>query len=195
MGLSDGAILAQPSPYVPRSLQGLPAGLPSELAADFRQLPLRNSMPPGTEGDRNAELLQVETIAVLLWESQPEFPISCFLLVACSICEFALLKTFLCCLAGFEAAVEEFEQWVPVLLLDAMQRAGYFKAVGDSSTAAALKEKVDQNYARFFDEALSALCAAGMYLPPALPPWAFPPGQFCPPILIQNLATPVTSCT
>lgn len=57
--------------------------------------------------------------------------------------------------------MDDFEQWVTVLLLDAMQRAGYFKAVGDSMTAAALKEKVSKGYVRFIDEALAALCRAG----------------------------------
>jgi hypothetical protein len=57
--------------------------------------------------------------------------------------------------------VDDFELWVTVLLLDAMQRAGYFKAVGGSMTAAALKEKVSKGYVRFIDEALAALCRAG----------------------------------
>ena len=33
--------------YVPRSLEGPPPGLSDELAAAFRQLPLRNSLPQG----------------------------------------------------------------------------------------------------------------------------------------------------
>ena len=66
-------------------------------------------------------------------------------------------------LTGFEAAVADFEQWVTLLLLDALQRAGHFKTVGESVTAAALKQKVHKSYARFIDEALSALCRAGEF--------------------------------
>ena len=57
--------------------------------------------------------------------------------------------------------MDDFEQWVTVLLLDAMQRAGYFKAVGESMTAAALKEKVGKGYVRFIDKTLATLCRAG----------------------------------
>ena len=60
--------------------------------------------------------------------------------------------------------MDEFEQWVTILLLAAMQRAGYFKAVGESVTAAALKQKVNKSYVRFIDEALNALCHAGELL-------------------------------
>ena len=67
--------------------------------------------------------------------------------------------------AGFEAAVADFEQWVPILLLEALQRAGHFKAVGESMTAAALKGKCHHGYTRFVDEALSTLCIAGQPSP------------------------------
>jgi len=60
--------------------------------------------------------------------------------------------------------VDDFEQWVTVLLLDGMQRAGYFKAVGESVSAGTLKQKVHRSYVRFIDEALSALCYAGQLL-------------------------------
>ena len=46
-------------------------------------------------------------------------------------------------------------------LLEALQRAGHFKTVGESMTAAALKKKCHHGYARFIDEALSTLCFAG----------------------------------
>ncbi len=59
--------------------------------------------------------------------------------------------------------MDDFEQWVTLLLLDAMQRAGHFKTVGESVTAAALKQKVHRSYVRFIDEALSALCRAGTF--------------------------------
>ena len=57
--------------------------------------------------------------------------------------------------------MDDFEQWVPIILLEALQRAGHFKTVGGSMTAAALKEKCYHGYARFIDEALSTLCIAG----------------------------------
>ena len=57
--------------------------------------------------------------------------------------------------------MDDVEQWVPILLLEALQRAGHFKAVGDSMTAAALKDNCQHGYARFIDEALSTLCVAG----------------------------------
>ena len=64
-------------------------------------------------------------------------------------------------MAGFESAVDDFEQWVTLLLLDALQRAGHFKTVGESVSAAALKQKVHKSHIRFIDEALDALCRAG----------------------------------
>ncbi len=60
--------------------------------------------------------------------------------------------------------MDDFEQWVTLLLLDAMQRAGYLKTVGETVTAEALKKKVHKSYLRFIDEALSALCQAGEIL-------------------------------
>ncbi len=42
------AALTESPEHVPRGLEGPPSGLSDKLLADFRQLPLRNSLPPGT---------------------------------------------------------------------------------------------------------------------------------------------------
>lgn len=47
--LETQAVLTERPGFVPRSLEGPPAGLSDELLADFKQLPLRNSLPPGEE--------------------------------------------------------------------------------------------------------------------------------------------------
>ena len=38
--------------YMSRSLEGPPVGVPDQLSSDFKQLPLRNSMPTGTQSSR-----------------------------------------------------------------------------------------------------------------------------------------------
>jgi len=40
---------AETPEYVSRSLEGPPVGLPDQLSSDFEHLPLRNSMPTGTQ--------------------------------------------------------------------------------------------------------------------------------------------------
>ncbi len=46
--LEAQADLTDSPEYVPRSLEGPPPGLSDKLMASFRQLSLRNSLPPGT---------------------------------------------------------------------------------------------------------------------------------------------------
>ena len=47
--LETQAVLTDRPSFVPRSLEGPPPGLSDKLLADFKQLPLRNSLPPGKE--------------------------------------------------------------------------------------------------------------------------------------------------
>ena len=47
--LETQAVLTERPGFVLRSLEGPPPGLSEKLLADFRQLPLRNSLPPGEE--------------------------------------------------------------------------------------------------------------------------------------------------
>ena len=60
-----------------------------------------------------------------------------------------------------DAAVAVFERWCLVLLLDAMQRAVWFKVPGDSATAAEILAKSPGGRARTVAELLQILEAAG----------------------------------
>ena len=60
-----------------------------------------------------------------------------------------------------DAAVAVFERWCVVLLLDAVQCAGWFKVPGDSATAAEVLAKSPGGRARTIAELLQILEAAG----------------------------------
>lgn len=70
------------------------------------------------------------------------------------------LQSALSC-AGFEAAVQEFEEWTQLLLLDALQRSGIYVDRSDSRSLAELQSKVPASYARFMAESTSMLEASG----------------------------------
>lgn len=63
--------------------------------------------------------------------------------------------------SGFDAAIARFEAWCRLLLLDAMQRLGFFRAPGTVVTASALAAAVAPEHARLLSEILSILRAAG----------------------------------
>jgi len=69
------------------------------------------------------------------------------------------------CAAGFDAAVADFERWVCLLLLDGLQRAGFFRAPGDSHTLEGIRGGVAADYARFVAEALAILQKHGAQCP------------------------------
>lgn len=69
------------------------------------------------------------------------------------------------CAAGFDAAVADFERWICFLLLDGLQRAGFFRAPGDSHTLEGIKGSVAADYARFVAEALAILQKQGAQSP------------------------------
>ena len=64
-------------------------------------------------------------------------------------------------LTGFEAAAEEFNVWVQLLLLEALQASGFFRTPDDSVTAERVQSKAPGANARFVAEALSILTRAG----------------------------------
>lgn len=63
--------------------------------------------------------------------------------------------------SNMDAAVAVFERWCLVLLLDAMQRAGWFRVPGDSATAAWILANSPGGRARTIAELLQILDAAG----------------------------------
>ncbi len=63
--------------------------------------------------------------------------------------------------AGFDATIVEFEEWVGLLLLEALQRAGLFRAAGQRHTAADMRAAVRPDFSRFIVEAVDLLRNAG----------------------------------
>lgn len=55
----------------------------------------------------------------------------------------------------------EFESWVVLLLLDGLQRAGFFAAAGQAHSLEQLRATVSTDYARFMAEAVNILVDAG----------------------------------
>ena len=64
--------------------------------------------------------------------------------------------------AGFDGAVMAFEEWVCLLLLDALQRAGFFRAARQLHALADMRAAVSEDYSRFIAEAVDILVCAGM---------------------------------
>ena len=79
--------------------------------------------------------------------------------------EYALLppkpRRSLVPLVGFAAVVEEFESWTLLLLLDALQRSGFFTADSKPISLAELQSRVPTSYMRFMAEATDLLKASG----------------------------------
>ena len=63
--------------------------------------------------------------------------------------------------AEFTAVVKEFEDWTELLLLDALQRSGFFTADGKALSPAELQSRVPAGYKRFMAEATELLKASG----------------------------------
>lgn len=63
--------------------------------------------------------------------------------------------------AGFVETVREFEDWTELLLLDALQRSGFFLAGSQAITLAELQARVPAGYKRFIAEATDLLKASG----------------------------------
>ena len=61
----------------------------------------------------------------------------------------------------FTAIVGEFEEWTELLLLDALQRSGFFIAGSDALSLAELQSRVPAGYMRFMAEATELLKTAG----------------------------------
>ncbi len=64
-------------------------------------------------------------------------------------------------LTGFDATILEFEEWVGLLLLDALQRAGFFRAADQSHRLADMRAAVRPDFSRFITEAVHLLVDAG----------------------------------
>ena len=64
-------------------------------------------------------------------------------------------------LPGFDAAVEEFEMWLPLLLLRVPQALGFLAAPGQLATQSDLGAKIVPEYRRFTAEMLLILQRAG----------------------------------
>jgi len=64
--------------------------------------------------------------------------------------------------AGMEASVADFEVWVALMLLDALQRHGWFGTAGETLTMDALRAGCIPAYARFVPEAVGILQMAGV---------------------------------
>ena len=64
-------------------------------------------------------------------------------------------------LTGFDATILEFEEWVGLLLLDALQRAGFFRAAGQHHRLADVRAAVRPEFSRFIAEAVHLLVDAG----------------------------------
>lgn len=67
---------------------------------------------------------------------------------------------------AFEEAVRQFEEWCHLLLLDALQRAGFFQVAGQRAAAADImrlnrRAASAGGHARMVDAALDILLAAG----------------------------------
>lgn len=65
----------------------------------------------------------------------------------------------------FIALVKEFEDWAELLLLDALQRSGFFTAGSTALSLAELQGRVPAGYMRFIAEATDLLRASGEPLP------------------------------
>ena len=65
----------------------------------------------------------------------------------------------------------EFEEWVCLLLLDALQRAGFFTAAGQQHSLADMRAAIGVDYSRFIAEAVDILVSAGMQLSFCHRPW------------------------
>lgn len=63
--------------------------------------------------------------------------------------------------AGFDATILEFEGWVGLLLLEATQRSGFFRAAGQRHGLPALFAAVRPDFHRFIAEAVDLLVSAG----------------------------------
>ena len=61
----------------------------------------------------------------------------------------------------FIAVVREFEDWTELLLLDALQRSGFFTAGRTALSLAELQGRVPAGYMRFMAEATNLLRASG----------------------------------
>ena len=66
--------------------------------------------------------------------------------------------------ADFVTLVEEFEDWTELLLLDALQRSGFFTAGSNALSLAELQSRVPATYMRFMAEATDLLRASGEFL-------------------------------
>ena len=68
-------------------------------------------------------------------------------------------------LPGFDGAVAEFEDWLPLLLLQTPQALEFLRASGDVATTSALEAKISPEYRRFTTEMISILQHAGKSVP------------------------------
>ena len=168
LGVSNGAILIRPPPTRPARLRATMPPLSPQLLGSFRDLPLRNDLPPG-------EPLATPKVFLIL-RRHPDL-LLCWREALC-------MDRVTCCsnpnskravpatetgwytdaFAGFDGAVMEFEEWVCLLLLDALQRAGFFVAAGQAHSLADMRAAVSADYSRFIAEAVNILVSAGMRL-------------------------------
>lgn len=63
--------------------------------------------------------------------------------------------------AGFDGVVMEFEGWVGLLLLDTVQRAGFFRAAGQRQSLADIRASIPAEFSRFAAEAMDLLINFG----------------------------------
>lgn len=63
--------------------------------------------------------------------------------------------------AGFDAAIMEFEEWVGLLLLEALQQSGFFRAAGQRHRLANMRAAIRPDFSRFIAEAVDLLLNAG----------------------------------
>lgn len=62
---------------------------------------------------------------------------------------------------GMDRAVADFDAWAAAALLDAFQRAGWFRSPGEARMANELRTGCVPAYARFLPEAMGILQTAG----------------------------------
>lgn len=74
----------------------------------------------------------------------------------------------MCVMPGMDKLVADFTAWAAVMLLDALQRRGWFCSAGETRSVEELRADCIPAYARFLPEALSILQETGM-LPTCVP--------------------------
>ena len=177
-GFSDGTVLVKPPATQPAQLRSTMDPLNHEMLKAFADVPLRNSMVAGRL--HCLSLSHTHVVVHLLLEVPISFW-ACLVLYAftqCAIWQQPHAKhaqdhesdAALCQItvqrmsvpyAGFVETVREFEDWTELLLLDALQRSGFFLADSPAITLAVLQARVPAGYKRFIAEATDLLKASG----------------------------------